>query len=173
MLKTWWMMWGYGALVALTFIILEPRLLCSHCPFYTKPGKILTCGGLYGMPKWWKYHPEPIKPWEKIIMLILGSVIDLVPFLGMIGGVILFLLHISEYLIYGIGLTIFSILFLGLAYYFSKVLLGDRCKRCPNFSCAMNKVPKELVMQFLEKNTVMQKAWEQSGYFRESNKKID
>ena len=65
----WWSMWAYGGLVALTFIIIEPRLLCSHCPFYAMEGKVLKCGGLWGMPKFWKYRPEPISTSEKRVML--------------------------------------------------------------------------------------------------------
>jgi hypothetical protein len=33
-----------------------------------------------------------------------------------------------------------------------------------NFSCPLNDVPKEVVDAYLERNPVMQRAWEESGY---------
>ncbi|GAJ03014.1 unnamed protein product, partial [marine sediment metagenome] len=38
------------------------------------------------------------------------------------------------------------------------------CSKCPNFSCPLNTVPKNVVDDYLRHNTVMQKAWEEQGY---------
>ncbi len=160
MTNQWWWFYSYGIIVALTFVIIEPRLLCSHCPHYARSGKFLKCWALRGMPKLWRYNPGPIGKAEKKIMLILGSFIDLFPFIGVVYGIVIFALNPFSQLFYGIGLILITIFFTYMVYYFSKVLLGDACKRCPNFSCAMNKVSKEVVNKFLEKNPVIQKAWE-------------
>lgn len=163
MTNQWWWFYSYGIIVAFTFILIEPRLLCSHCPHYARAGKFLKCWALRGMPKLWRYNPGPINKPEKNTMLIFGSFIDIFPFIGAIYGIIVFILNPFSQLIYGIGLISTMIFFSYMAYYFSKILLGDACKRCPNFSCAMNKVPKEIVNKFLEKNPIMQKAWKEKG----------
>ena len=36
--------------------------------------------------------------------------------------------------------------------------------KCVNFSCLFNRVPKEVVDEYLKKNEVMRKAWEEAGY---------
>ncbi|MHA1953134.1 MAG: hypothetical protein ACW96U_04220, partial [Candidatus Heimdallarchaeaceae archaeon] len=84
----WWMLISYVSTVLITFLIIEPRLLCSHCPFYEKEGKCLKCWALRGMPKLWRFRPGPINGTEKTLMLILGSFIDLFPFLGSIWGIV-------------------------------------------------------------------------------------
>ena len=38
------------------------------------------------------------------------------------------------------------------------------CSKCPNFSCPLNWVPKNNVDEYLKKNPVMRKAWEENGY---------
>jgi len=48
--------------------------------------------------------------------------------------------------------------------YFSKVLLGHACQKCPNFSCVMNKVSSDIISVFLNINPVMKKAWEEAGW---------
>ena len=160
----WWMLISYVSILLLTFVIIEPRLLCSHCPFYEKEGKCLKCWALRGMPKLWKYRPEPISRTEKTIMLVFGTYIDLFPFVGMIWGIIHFGYNVDENLVKGIGLVITSVLFLVVVAYFSKVLLGNNCKKCANFSCAMNKVPKEVIDSFLNKNPKMKDAWIKAGW---------
>ncbi len=164
MIGHWWMLILYVVVVILTFTVIEPRLLCSHCPFYEKEGKCLKCWALRGMPKLWKYRPEPISKSEKILMLIFGSFIDLFPFVGAVWGIIFFGLNYNDYLFAGIAIVISTFLFMVVAGYFSRILLGNACKKCANFSCSMNKVPKELVDKFLEKNPKMKEAWIACGW---------
>ena len=114
----WWMLISYVIVLLFTFLILEPKLLCSHCPFYEKEGKFLRCWALRGMPKLWEYKPEPINRTEKIIMLIFGTFIDLFPFLGIVWGIISFALDYNDYLFAGIPLVICSFLFMVVAGYF-------------------------------------------------------
>ncbi|MEJ2276185.1 MAG: hypothetical protein P8Y70_00325, partial [Candidatus Lokiarchaeota archaeon] len=151
----WWWLITYAGILALTFLVIEPLLLCRHCPFYTKPGKTLKCWALRGMPKLWKYDPSPTTKFEKRSMVILGAFIDLFPFIGVIFGIIYFILTLPESIIIGVSLIVITVIFAGVVYYFSKVLLGDACKRCPNLSCSMNKVPKAIADKFLRKNPQM------------------
>jgi hypothetical protein len=45
------------------------------------------------------------------------------------------------------------------------VILGkNTCSKCVNFSCFFSRVPKEVVDEYLKKNEVMRKAWEEAGY---------
>ncbi|OLS32177.1 MAG: hypothetical protein HeimAB125_11640 [Candidatus Heimdallarchaeota archaeon AB_125] len=164
MIGHWWMLISYASLVILTFTIIEPRLLCTHCPFYEKEGKCLKCWALRGMPKLWKYRPGPASRTEKTIMLIFGSYIDLFPFVGSIWGIVFFALNYESNLFPGIAEIVSTTLFLIVAGYFSKILLGNSCKRCANFSCSMNKVSKEIIDNFLEKNPKMKEAWLVCGW---------
>jgi hypothetical protein len=62
------------------------------------------------------------------------------------------------------GQYIFIILSsIGLIVFFG-VLLKRRCAKCINFSCPLNRVPKEVVDDFLNRNPIMKKAWEKAGY---------
>ena len=159
----WWMVGSYIVMVLLTFLVLEPRLLCSHCPFYEKEGKVLKCWALQGMPKLWKYRPEPISKIEKYLMLIIGAFIDLFPLISVIWVIVWFARNPSDKLILSIIFFVISFVFILLMVLFGEVILKKGCKRCANFSCGMNKVPEEIVKQFLERNRKMKGAWEKSG----------
>ncbi len=163
----WWMLISYAIILPLTFLVIEPRLLCSHCPFYEKEGKCLKCWALRGMPKLWEYKPGPATRTEKTVMLIFGMFIDVFPLVGSIWGIIHFALNTINNLFAGIGLIVITILFLIVAAYFSKILLGNACKKCANFSCSMNKVLEEIVKKFLEKNPKMKDAWIKAGWKEE------
>ncbi|MFX1533052.1 MAG: hypothetical protein ACFFDI_02345 [Promethearchaeota archaeon] len=165
----WWMLITYIAVTFLTFFVLEPRLLCSHCPFYALEGKFLRCWALRGMPKLWKYRPEPISSKERKLMLLLGIFVDLFPFLVIAYGLVwffgmFFLFQTRGNLFVLGGLIIISIAFTTLAYYLNKLLQGYACKHCANFSCAMNKVPDDIIQKFLDKNLTMKTAWENAGW---------
>jgi hypothetical protein len=47
---------------------------------------------------------------------------------------------------------------------FILVLKTFFCPTCVNFSCPMNTVPKTVIDEYLKKNDVMRKAWEESGW---------
>jgi hypothetical protein len=36
------------------------------------------------------------------------------------------------------------------------------CRKCVNFSCMFNKVPKEYINEYLKRNPVIRKAWEKN-----------
>ncbi len=46
---------------------------------------------------------------------------------------------------------------------FFGTLRKTTCSRCVNFSCPLNLVPNDVVDEFLGRNPVMRKAWEEKG----------
>ncbi len=164
LVNQYWLMPVYLVGIVLIFFVLEPRLLCSHCPYYEKEGKVLKCWALRGMPKLWKYRPEPITKPEKIAMLALGTFVDLFPLVGIAWGIFEFILNPFDNLTIGIPLVILTVIFILIMAYFTKNLLGNACQKCPNFSCAMNKTPPNILEAFLKKNPKMEEAWKESGW---------
>ena len=137
-----WFLLGWIGFWLFFFEFWEIRILCSHCPYYTEDNRTIHCIANYGSLKLWKYHPEPMNPSEKI-QLILGLVILFgYPLIFMILGRQLIFLLISI-------IEIFL---------FFSFLMIRRCGKCVNFSCPFNRVKKEVVRIFLEKNPAMKKA---------------
>ena len=95
-------------------------------------------------------------------MLLVGGFIDLFPFVVAAYGIIAALWAgingSAEALILAL-LLIGTVALIILAIYLNRMLQGDACKRCPNFSCAMNKTSDEVRRAFLAKNPTMANAW--------------
>ena len=139
---------GWALIGIVFFLFWEIRILCSHCPYYAEKGLTLHCIANYGSPRLWRYRPEPISYSEKI-QLAIGFSLMLgypFPFLILSEQFILFLLT-------AVGLMVF---FLTLQKY--------TCSKCVNFSCLLNHVPKEVIDEYLKRNPVMRKAWEEYGW---------
>ena len=50
------------------FLLVEIRVMCSHCPHYADPGtRSLQCWANYGAPKLWTYRPGPMSGAETAI----------------------------------------------------------------------------------------------------------
>jgi hypothetical protein len=169
LVNQYWLMSVYLGGIILVFFVLEPRLLCSHSPFYEKEGKVLKCWALRGMSKLWKYRPEPITKTERIAILALGTFVDLFPLLGIAWGLFEFILNPFDNFVLGFLLIILSVIFILIMVYFTKNLLGNACHRCPNFSCAMNKTPQNIIEAFQNKNPKMKKAWKEAGWSSKSS----
>ncbi len=153
----------YSIAFILNFAIIEPRMLCSHCPFYAEKGIILHCNTLFGMPKIWKYRPGPIKKYEMIIQFISGSLVDLLPLIFFGYGIYLLVLlnaKSSDYVAFSAIIFFHILLLLQL----QKVIMKEVCTKCPNFSCALNKVPKDIKIHYIKNNPVIKDAWEKAGY---------
>ena len=54
--------------------------------------------------------------------------------------------------------VLFAIIISFLMFY--SLFLLSFCRGCVNFSCMFNKVPKELVDEYLKRNPIIKKAWE-------------
>jgi len=57
-----------------------------------------------------------------------------------------------------LGVSVFGVIF-SFTFLFTRI-----CIKCINFSCPFNKVPKELVDLYLNKNPNMKSAWLEHGY---------
>lgn len=159
----WWPLVAYGACMVLFFGIIEIRILCCHCPFYTEEGDVLHCLGNHGAPKFWRHRPGPLKAWEQS-SLITGFVIFGGAPLAALGYNIWFTTtqgHGTVALLGMIGLAA-ATLFVGLGFY--NLLRVHVCPRCVNFSCPLNLVTKDVVDAYLRLNPEMRAAWEKSGY---------
>ena len=140
---------GYIGYLIFFFQFWENKILCSHCPYYAfEEDKHVKCYANYGIYKVWKYNPAPMSSSEKIQFIISIALFAIIPLISLV---------ITELYIY------FSIsLVLSLIWIISMHFLG--CSKCPNFSCPLNNVSKEVVDEYLKQNSVMRKAWEDQGY---------
>lgn len=164
--ETWWPLVVFvGACIVLWGLGLETRVLCSHCPYWAEDSKSLRCWALTGSPKIWRYRPGPMSRVEKGI--IVGFFSFLMAFPVLVEGYGIWLLA-GEYATQGlyalmgmVGITVATLLAGG---QFFLILKYHYCRRCVNFSCPLNRVPKSLVDAYLRRNPVMREAWEKSGY---------
>jgi hypothetical protein len=163
-LSNWWWLGviiGYYAL----FFIVETRILCSHCPYYSEEGKILHCLANQGFIKYVKYHPEPMNKFEKVLLQIGFVLFAVVPISNQVVNVIIISLNRGDYSpLYYIGIWIIlglSIISLFAGFW---LLFTTICPSCVNFSCPFNAVAKEEIDEYLRKNPTMMKAWEECGY---------
>ena len=139
--------WAFAVwvLVVLSyFCVFEIRALCSHCPHYAEPGlHSLKCWANYGSPKLWKYHPGPMKAWEKSV------------FIG--GGCLIFLFPIAAALLRGIYVLPAISVVLIIAWIY--VMGQFYCLRCMNFACPFNGVPQDVRDCFFSHNSSVATAW--------------
>lgn len=139
----------YIGYMAIFFNWWESRILCSHCPFYViDDSKTLKCYANYGFLKSAPYNPAPITKSQQIQFAIGATLLFAIP--------IVFLLIASEFLFAGIVGIFLVVFFVNTS--------ATSCKKCPNFSCLLNRVPKEWRDEYLRRNPVMRKAWEDAGY---------
>lgn len=153
----------YGAFWVLFFGFFEIFVLCRHCPYYSEEGRILHCLANHGLPKIWKYNPGPMNRWEKAGLLI-GFVFFLgIPITTFLWGTLtLYEADTGLFLVVILGGVTF--LTFGGALVFGKNLVTQICPQCVNFSCPLNRVPKQVRDTYLKRNPMMKQAWEKTGY---------
>jgi hypothetical protein len=146
--------------LVLFFLVIEPRITCSHCPYYAEDRLFLHCTENHISPKIWRYHPEPIAWWEKVSTLIGFVFLGMYPFIIELYGIYVYWNTNPDLvsLIGIIGVWLGTMLTLALFY---GVFFFLYCPHCVNFSCLFNKVPDEYVQRYLERNPVMKQAWYQ------------
>jgi hypothetical protein len=130
------------------FFVWEARVLCSHCPYWAGDGRILRCHANHGVFKIWPYRPGPMSRSEQAQFMIGALILLAFP--------LPFLLLGREYLLASIALVSLASGIHGVR--------RTACRRCLNFSCPMNVVPKPAVDAYLRRNPQMRAAWEESGY---------
>jgi hypothetical protein len=122
-------------IIAIFFLIVEIRVLCSHCPHYSKSSGTLRCWANFGAPKLWKDRPGPMNNFERTI-LILGFII-------VWGYPIIFAFKIKDWLLLSIYVLSVVLFFTLLRQFF--------CKKCVNFFCPLNIVSTEIIDEFYNK----------------------
>jgi hypothetical protein len=159
----WWPIGLYIGYFTLFFII-ETRILCSHCPYYSKEGFILHCLANHGFIKFYRYHPEPLNSFERVLLIIGFALFCIIPVAGQIPSIVVITSQLpSERIIFITLLALLGFSIVGIIFSFT-FLFTRICTKCVNFSCPFNKVPKELVDLYLNKNPVMKKAWIEHNY---------
>jgi hypothetical protein len=162
-INNWWILILYIVFVLLFFFVIENRITCSHCPYYAGKNKRLDCPGNNIFPKIWKYHPEPMNSYEKIVSAFGFVLIGALPLFSLLYSVWFFLSNNPDaswlIIIAFVGFLIAIILSFSTFY---SLFLFSFCKRCINFSCMFNKVPKESRDEYLKRNPYIKKAWEKS-----------
>jgi hypothetical protein len=158
--KIWWFLIIYLIFIILFFSVIEIRINCTHCPYYAENKKFLNCPGNNFLPKIWKFNPKPIRPIEKIGTILGFAFIGIFPIVSELYGTWFIIstnlnLNLSRIVVI-IALVIVTIIsFL----VFISLFLLKYCPKCINFSCKFNKVPKELVDEYLKRNPVIRDAW--------------
>ena len=154
--NTWWMIISY---LLLFLLIIEPRLTCSHCPYYAEQKKILNCTSNALSPKFWRFHPEPMNKYEKIGSTIGFIFLAIFPIVTELYGIVFLITNPTQTTFLPLlELSIITLLSFGLLLLFSIIFLVFYCPYCLNFSCQFNKVPKNLKERYIEKNPVLKDA---------------
>jgi hypothetical protein len=155
----------YVAFWIFFFGFFEIRVLCSHCPYYGEgEGRVLHCLANHGSLKIWKYHPGPMKRWEKMGFLSGVLIFVTFPIVGEIYGLISLWESLDSI---NAVMVILMLLLLGTTIsgiFFTIKLLTRICTRCVNFSCPLNRVPTMVVDEYLKINPAMKEAWKKAGY---------
>jgi hypothetical protein len=161
----WWMFLVFVVFVPVFFFVIEPRITCSHCPYYAEKRIRFNCPGNMLTPKLWKYHPEPINKYEQAGTLIGFIFFGAFPVFSELFGLWFLVsedLYIMDVILLELlGITLATIILIGVLY---AIFLFVFCKKCINFSCQFNKVPKSVRDRYIKANPVMKEAWEKSGY---------
>ena len=130
----------------------------------TEEGRILHCLANHGTIKLWAYNPGPLNSFEKLSFLAGALFFVFFPVLTEIYGLII--INQSRATSYFIPVVLLGLIILGIigGIFFFFILQRKVCPKCVNFSCPLNKVSKDIVNAYLERNPVMREAWIKSGY---------
>jgi len=163
--QAWWMLIIFAVFVVVFFLVIEPRITCSHCPYYAEKRFRFNCPGNMLTPKLWKYHPEPMNKYEQFGTLVGFIFFGAFPIFSELYGI--WVLYTEGLTITDLQLLELLVIFLATVILISAlyaVFLLVFCKKCVNFSCQFNKVPKPVADRYIKGNPVMKEAWEKSGY---------
>ena len=155
-----WPVFVFSIFSALFFLVIQPRITCSHCPYYAEDRIFLHCTENHFSPKIWRYHPERITHWEKIGTVIGFAFLGMFPLIVELYGVFVFWISNPDLIsLFSVaGVFVGTLLTLALFYVVFFLLY---CPHCVNFSCVFNKVPEEYAQRYLERNPVIKRAWNQ------------
>ena len=169
----WWYLVANAAFYIFFFGFFEIRILCSHCPFYGgDSGFTLRCLANHGAMKLWKYRPGPMNRFERASLMVGFAFLGGFPVFANFYGVY----HMAtNYAAFGqaalLGMICIAVATLVSGLSFFTVLFVYVCPRCVNFSCPLNRVPREAMDAYLERNQVMKEAWKE-GAWPDSSPKV-
>ena len=151
----------YFVLLAIFLTVVETRILCSHCPFYARAGRMIRCHANHGLPKPWRYRPGPMNSAERVILISCFLFFLAFPAVTGAWGVGLLYGRASEQGQEGLlGLVCITAVNLASAVSFIILLSVFYCACCVNFSCPFNRVPEALRREYLALNPVLEEAWQ-------------
>ena len=148
----------YLIFLILFFLMIEPRLTCSHCPYYAEKRKIQNCTSNGLSPKLWRYHPEPMNTYEKIGSTIGFIFLALFPIATELSGILFLIKDPNTTFFQLLELSVITLASFGSIILFFITFLVFYCPYCLNFSCQFNKAPKNLKKIYIEKNLVIKNA---------------
>ena len=132
--RQWLVPWVVAC--AAFFGLVEIRVLCSHCPHYAQPGRVLRCWADYGSPKLWRYRPGPLSRVERLVLLSGFAAIWGFPLGTALVG--------RDFVLVGAMVVAIAGFYAALRRRF--------CSRCMNFACPLNVVPQQARDDFLAVN---------------------
>jgi hypothetical protein len=139
-----WLILPWIAVILAFFLLVEIRVMCSHCPHYAESGtRALQCWANYGAPKFWTYRPGPMSPAEKVVFSGGLSAVAAYPAAFLLAG--------SQWLL----LALFAATVAGMGALMARTM----CSRCMNFACPLNRVDRPVRELFFARNPVVARAW--------------
>lgn len=161
----WWLLFVFVAFVLVFFFVVEPRITCSHCPYYAEERLRFNCPGNMLTPKIWKFHPEPMNRYEQLGTLVGFIFFGAFPVFSELYGIWVLLsqgMMLLDLVVFELVIILIATVLLITILYAMFLLVV--CEKCINFSCQFNKVPKPVKDRYLQTNTVLKEAWEKHGY---------
>lgn len=130
------------------FLLVEIRVMCSHCPHYAEPGtRSLQCWANYGAPKFWTCRPGPMSRTETGIFYSGLIPVAAYPAVFLVAG--------SQWLL--LALFAASVAVTG------GLMTLTMCPHCMNFACPLNRVEAQTRGLFFARNPVVAEAWHWKG----------
>jgi hypothetical protein len=143
-----WLLLPWIAVCLGYFLLVEIRVMCSHCPHYAEPGtRSLQCWANYGAPKLWAYRPGPMSRAETAVFY---------------GGLIVVAAYPAAFLLAGaqwLMLALFTASVAGMG----TLMALTMCARCMNFACPLNRIDRRTRALFFARNPVVARAWRFEG----------
>ncbi len=154
---------AYLAYYVIFFIIIEPRILCRHCPHYAHEGDTIRCHANYGLPKIWRYDPRPLNTLERAGVLAGFGAFGLYPIAVEAYG-IWTLFAVMRFINPPGGLLLMAVTLINTLSAITLLILLRRhnCARCVNFGCPLNKTPPPLKTAYHTRNPDIKHAWEEA-----------
>jgi len=154
---------AYAAFFIAFFVLIEPWILCRHCPHYTREGNIIRCHANYGLPKIWRYDPRLLNELEKTAVLAGFGIFGLYPIAVEAYGlytlfIVMGFVNPPEGLLL-MGVTLFNTVS---AVTLLLLLKRNYCTRCVNFGCPLNNTPDNLKTAYLNRNPDIKRQWEEA-----------